>query len=279
MDTDIGQVNMENFQGQVAIVTGGSTGLGKAIAETLGRQGASVVIASRNPENLAGAQSDLLAKGIKVITVQTDVRIPEQVDNLVEKTLHAYGRIDLLVNNAAGNFAVPSENLTVNGWNAVVGIVLNGTWFCSSAVGKVMLKQGKGAILNVIATYAWSGAPGVVHSASAKAGVLAMTRTLAVEWGSRGIRVNALAPGPMATAAASKNLLFDSEDAQQKVKERIPLRRFAELDEVAKIACFLLSEDAAYINGDVLTADGGACLGRGFMDLMDAGSNSLRANK
>lgn len=258
----------KDFQGQVAIVTGGSTGLGKAIAETLAMGGASVVIASRNEENLASAQADLKAKGLNVLTIKTDVRHADQVDLMVSKTLDAYGRIDMLVNNAAGNFACASENLTVNGWNAVVGIVLNGTWYCTSSVGKVMLKQNKGSILNVIATYAYSGAPGVVHSAAAKAGVLAMTRTLAVEWGGRGIRVNALAPGPMATAAASKNLLFDNPEAQKKVMERIPVKRFAELDEIAQIASFLLSEKAAYINGDVLTADGGACLPRGFMDLM-----------
>ena len=267
-----------NFQGQVAIVTGGSTGLGRAIAEELLRAGASVVIASRSEENLSSADTYLKSLGLTVDTVQTDVRYPEQVERMVATTLEKYGRIDILVNNAAGNFAVPSEKLTVNGWNAVVGIVLNGTWYCSSAVGKVMLKQGHGSILNVIATYAWSGAPGVVHSAAAKAGVLAMTRTLAVEWGSRGLRVNALAPGPMITEAASKNLLFDNEEAKAQVIERIPSRRFANLDEIAKIARFLLSTEAAYINGDVLTADGGACLGRGFLDLM-ANSNSFRTNK
>lgn len=270
---------MNKFHDQVAIVTGGSTGLGKAIAEHLGKGGAKVVIASRSLENLEKAKSDLKAKGIDVTTVQTDVRHPEQVEALVETTLKKFGRIDLLVNNAAGNFAVPSENLSVNGWNAVVGIVLNGTWYCTSTVGKVMLKQGKGSILNVIATYAWSGAPGVVHSAAAKAGVLAMTRTLAVEWGARGIRVNALAPGPMATEAASKNLLFDSEDAKAQVMDRIPVRRFAELDEIANIAGFLLSDEAAYINGDVLTADGGACLGRGFMDLMNLAQLDSRSAK
>lgn len=267
----------KEFQGQVAIVTGGSTGLGKAMAEDLAKAGATVVIASRNEENLSSAKSDLKAKGLDIKTIQTDVRHVDQVESMVAQTVSEYGRIDMLVNNAAGNFAVPSEKLTVNGWNAVVGIVLNGTWYCTSAVAKVMLEQKKGTILNVIATYAWSGAPGVVHSAAAKAGVLAMTRTLAVEWGARGIRVNALAPGPMVTEAASKNLLFDSEEAKKKVIDRIPARRFAELDEIAKIATFLLSEKAAYINGDVLTADGGACLGRGFMDLMP--SDALRANK
>jgi NAD(P)-dependent dehydrogenase (short-subunit alcohol dehydrogenase family) len=267
----------KEFQGQVAIVTGGSTGLGKAIAEQLAKSGATVIIASRSEENLSSAKADLKTKGLDVKTIQTDVRHFDQVESMVAQSLSEYGRIDLLVNNAAGNFAVPSEKLTVNGWNAVVGIVLNGTWYCTSAVAKVMLEQKKGAILNVIATYAWSGAPGVVHSAAAKAGVLAMTRTLAVEWGARGIRVNALAPGPMVTEAASKNLLFDSVEAKKKVIDRIPLKRFGELDEIAKIATFLLSDKAAYINGDVLTADGGACLGRGFMDLMP--SDALRANK
>ncbi|MBX9877041.1 MAG: 2,4-dienoyl-CoA reductase [Candidatus Obscuribacterales bacterium] len=267
-----------HFTGQTAIITGGSTGLGKAIAEELGKSGAQVVIASRNEKNLSSAKEDLKSKGIEATTIQTDVRHPEQVEKMVAQTMERFGRIDMLINNAAGNFAVPSEELTVNGWNAVVGIVLNGTWYCTSAVAKVMLEQKKGTILNIIATYAWAGAPGVVHSAAAKAGVLAMTRTLAVEWGHRGIRVNAFAPGPMITEAASKNLLFDNAEAKQKVIDRIPARRFAELDEMAKIAGFLLSDQAAYINGDVLTADGGACLGRGFMDLME-NSQSLRANK
>jgi NAD(P)-dependent dehydrogenase (short-subunit alcohol dehydrogenase family) len=262
------------FEGQVAIVTGGGTGLGKAMALNLARNGAKVVIASRKLENLNPAKEEIakVTKAEQVIACQTDVRDPEQVQNLINQTKEKFGRIDILINNAAGNFAVPSEKLTPNGWKAVVEIVLNGTWFCSSIAGQEMIKQGSGCILNIIATYAWTGAPGVVHSASAKAGVLAMTRTLAAEWGHYGIRVNAFAPGAMVTEAASKNLLFDTEKAQEQVRKKIPLGRVTSVEEMAELAAFLCSPKAAFITGDVMTADGGNWLGRGFMDLMEHAS-------
>lgn len=260
------------FEGKVAIVTGGGTGLGKAMALKLARSGAKVVIASRKMENLDPAKEEIAKTGAEVIACQTDVRIPEQVQNLVDQTKEKFGRIDILINNAAGNFAVPSEKLTPNGWKAVVEIVLNGTWFCSSIAGQEMIKQGSGTILNIIATYAWTGAPGVVHSASAKAGVLAMTRTLAAEWGRYGIRVNALAPGAMVTEGASKNLLFDTDKAQEQVRKKIPLGRVTSVEEIAELAAFLCSTQSAFITGDCMTADGGNWLGRGFMDLMELNS-------
>jgi NAD(P)-dependent dehydrogenase (short-subunit alcohol dehydrogenase family) len=187
----------------------------------------------------------------------------------MKATVEKFGRIDILINNAAGNFLIPSEKLTPNGWNAVVRIVLDGTWFCSSVAGKQMIEQGGGCILNIIATYAWTGAPGVVHSASAKAGVLAMTRTLAAEWGRYGIRVNALAPGAMVTEGASKNLKFDSEEAQKLISKNVPLGRLASVDEIAELAVFLCSPKASYITGDVMTADGGAWLkSKSFLDML-----------
>lgn len=259
-----------SFAGKTAIVTGGGTGLGKEIARQFIATGANVIIASRKQENLDAAVAELSSAGSgKIVAIQTDVRHPDQVESLVRKTVEQFGGIDILVNNAAGNFVVPAEDLSVNGWNSVIGIVLNGTWYCSSFAGKQMIKQGRGAILNIIATFAWTGAPGVVHSASAKAGVLAMTRTLAAEWGQHGIRVNALAPGVMVTEGASKNLLFDAPDVQEKIKQRIPLKRFATLEEVAGLACFLCSEQAAYVTGDVMTADGGRWIGEGFLGLME----------
>lgn len=262
---------MRDFEGKVAIVTGGGTGLGKAMAISLARQGAHVVVASRNLEHLQSTVEEIAAlEGTTpAVSVQTDVRDVEQVEQLMAQVVDRFGKIDILINNAAGNFTVPSEKLTPNGWNAVVGIVLNGTWFCSSAAGKQMIKQGSGCILNIIATYAWTGAPGVVHSASAKAGVLAMTRTLAAEWGQHGIRVNALAPGVMVTGAASKNLGFATEEIQEKLKKKIPLRRLTSPDEVAEIAVFLCSDKASYITGDAVTADGGFWLsGRSFLELV-----------
>lgn len=235
----------------------------------LASRGASLVIASRTLDHLQPAAEEIYkATGATVVPIVCDVRDPEQVEKMISTTAESFGAIDVLINNAAGNFVVPSEKLTVNGWNAVIGIVLNGTWYCSSAVGRRMLDQGHGVILNIIATFAQSGAPGVVHSAAAKAGVLSMTRTLAAEWGHRGVRVNALAPGIMVTEGASKNLLFDSLEVQQKLAQGVPLRRLATIEEVAKLAAFLCSDDASYITGDVMTADGGRSLNTGFMELM-----------
>lgn len=260
-----------DFDGKVAIVTGGGTGLGKAMALAMAKRGAQLVVASRNPENLQVAVNEIAAieGAAPAVSVQTDVRNVEQVEQLMSQTVERFGKIDVLINNAAGNFAVPSEKLTPNGWNAVVGIVLNGTWFCSSAAGKQMIQQGSGCILNIIATYAWTGAPGVVHSASAKAGVLAMTRTLAAEWGQYGIRVNALAPGVMVTDAASKNLGFATEEIQEKLKKKIPVKRLTSPEEIAEVAVFLCSDKAGYITGDAITADGGFWLsGRSFLELV-----------
>lgn len=264
-----------DFQGQTAIITGGGTGLGKDIAMELSARGANVVIASRTMEHLEPTAEWIRARtGGKVLPVQTDVRDPEQVQAMIDRTWSEFGAIDVLVNNAAGNFVVPAEKLSANGWNTVINIVLNGTWYCSSAAGKKMIEQGHGCILNIIATFAWTGAPGVVHSASAKAGVMAMTRTLAGEWGQHNIRVNALAPGVMVTEGASKNLLYDNPEAQKKILSGIPLRRFASTEEIARICGFLCSKDAAYISGDVITADGARWLGDGFTDLMGATANS-----
>ena len=257
----------KEYAGKVAIVTGGGTGLGRSIAIKLAQQGAKVVIASRKQEHLDTTAAEITAFGGEVLTFSFDVREPAQVEALVKATLERFGKIDILVNNAAGNFVVPADKLTPNGWNAVIGIVLNGTWYCTSAVGKEMIKQGHGSILNIVANYAWSGYPCVVHSAAAKAGVLNMTRTLAVEWGYKGLRVNALAPGTMPSKGASGNLNFALAWAQKKIAEAVPLGRLTDSDEMAELALFLLSDKAAYVNGEVFTADGGAWLPRGFLDL------------
>lgn len=256
----------KEFAGKVAIITGGGTGLGRSIALSLASKGAKVVIASRNVEHLDKTAAEIKALGGEVMTHSFDVRNPEQVDAMVNAVLQRWGQIDILVNNAAGNFVIPAEELTPNGWNAVIGIVLNGTWYCTSAVGKHMISRGQGSILNIVANYAWSGYPGVVHSAAAKAGVLNMTRTLAVEWGYKGLRINALAPGTMPSQAASKNLKFAAEWVQKKIRAAVPLGRLTDADEMAELGVFLLSDQAAYINGEVLTADGGQWLPRGFLD-------------
>lgn len=259
----------KDFAGQVAIITGGGTGLGRAIALNLARRGASVVLASRTAEHLNSTAAEIAAFGGTALAIPTDVREPEQVEAMVRQTMEKFGKIDILVNNAAGNFLIPAEKLTPNGWKAVVGIVLNGTWFCSSIAGKEMLKQGRGSIVNIVANYADSGCPGVVHSAAAKAGVLSLTRTLAAEWGPQGIRVNALAPGAMVTENASKNLLYNTPAMQEKIRTRIPLRRLTSDEEMAQLVVFLCTKDAEYITGSFTVADGGQWLPRGFQELQD----------
>jgi NAD(P)-dependent dehydrogenase (short-subunit alcohol dehydrogenase family) len=246
---------------QVVIITGGSSGMGKAMAKNFLEKGAHVVITGRNVERLEEARQSLERYGGKVLPIQMDVRDPEKVQLMVDESVKTFGRIDHLINNAAGNFICPAEDLSINGWNAVIDIVLNGTWYCSQAVGKHWINtQTKGSILNIVATYAWGAAAGVIHSACAKSGVLTMTRTLAVEWGEKyGIRANAIAPGPIEnTGGADK--LFGSNEALQRTIESVPLGRVGRPEEIAHLAAFLLSPNADYINGDCITMDGGQWL-------------------
>ena len=252
----------EMLKGRVAVVTGGGTGIGLAVAKRLGALGARIVIGSRNSANLEAGSAELRHAGLDPLTVQIDVRNAEQVDELVERTVKHFGHIDILVNNAAGNFICPAEDLSINGWNAVVGIVLNGTFYCSRAVGRQMIHQGRGgAIVSILANYVWTGSAGTVHSAAAKAGVMSMTQTLAVEWARHDIRVNAVAPGPIESPGAAKQL-WNSAEAVERITAAVPLKRWGKPEDVADAVAFLVSEHAGYITGEVLTIDGGAWLGR-----------------
>lgn len=252
-----------SFEGKVAVVTGGGTGIGLAIATRLAVLGARVVIASRSREHLEPAANAIREQAGREDAGrfhEVDVRDPDSVEKLASFVTEELGRVDLLVNNAAGNFIAKAEELTPNGWNAVIGIVLNGTFYCTAAFGRKMIAQGEGgAILNVIANYAWTGAPGVVHSASAKAGVMTMTQTLAVEWARYKIRVNAIAPGPVHTEGASEKL-FPNHQVQEGIRRTIPLRRFANLEEVANASAYLLSDYSSYVTGEKLVIDGGQWL-------------------
>src|SRR5699024_8469550 len=250
------------LKNKTVVVTGGSSGMGKAMAQRFADEGANVVITGRDIEKLEAAKKEMVetASG-KLSYVQMDVRNPDDAERMVQETVETFGRIDHLVNNAAGNFVVLAEDLSVNGWNAVIDIVLNGTFYCSKAVGDYWIKENiKGSIINMVATYAWDAGAGVVHSAAAKAGVLSLTRTLAVEWGTRyGIRSNAIAPGPIERTGGADKLML-SEDMAERTRESIPLQRFGTPEEIAGLAKFLLSKEAAYINGEVVTMDGGQWL-------------------
>ncbi|MBS4172322.1 2,4-dienoyl-CoA reductase [Bacillus sp. FJAT-49736] len=249
------------MQDKVVIITGGSSGMGKYMAQKFAQDGASVVITGRNIERLQTVKQELEKINPNILTVQMDVRNHEDVVRMVEEANARFGKIDYLVNNAAGNFICPAEKLSINGWNSVINIVLNGTFYCSHAVGNYWIEKGiKGSMINMVATYAWNAGPGVIHSAAAKAGVLSLTRTLAVEWGRKfGIRVNAIAPGPIdKTGGAEK--LWESEEAANRTLNSVPLGRLGTPEEIADLASFLFSEKAAYINGECITMDGGQWL-------------------
>lgn len=256
----------KTLDGRVAIITGGGTGIGFAIADEYARLGTKLVLASRNPEHLEPAAQALRAKysEAQVLTVVTDVRVPEQVDHLCEKTLQQFGSIDILVNNAAGNFICPAEKLSPNGWNAVVNIVLNGSFYCSRAAGLHMIASGRGGnILNLVATYAWTGGPGTIHSACAKAGVVCMTRTLAVEWARYRVRVNAIAPGPVETPGAGGKL-WATPEVRTAMLKAVPRGRIGTPEEIARASAYLVSDYADFITGEVMVMDGGQWLGKGM---------------
>ena len=248
---------------RTVLVTGGGTGLGKATAIRFGADGDRVAICGRREPVLAEAAEAIRKAGAKeVATFVCDVRYDDDVAKMAAALHSAWGPLDVLVNNAAGNFVCPAEKLSPNGWKAVIEIVLNGTFFCSSAFGRAMIeahaKDGLGrSMVNVVADYAWGAGPGVIHSASAKAGVLAMTRTLAVEWARHGIRANTVSPGPFRSDGTDKNLWLD-EKLEKEVLDSVPLRRYTTAAEVAESIAFLADESkAAYITGACLPVDGG----------------------
>jgi NAD(P)-dependent dehydrogenase (short-subunit alcohol dehydrogenase family) len=248
------------LKGKTIIITGGGSGLGKSMAARFGELGANLVIASRRQQVIQDAADELRNTGAEVLGLTCDVRDVASVQTLVDRTKKQFGTIDVLLNNAAGNFISPTENLSPNGFKVVVDIVLHGTFNCTHAVGKEMIANGGGSILNIVTTYAWTGSGYVVPSAAAKAGVLAITRSLAVEWAKYGIRSNAIAPGPFPTKGAWSRLAPPGLGIEKKMKNRIPLKRFGEHIELANLASYLISDEAGYINGEVVTIDGGEWL-------------------
>ena len=220
------------LKNKTIIITGGGTGLGKSMATRFGELGANLVLTSRRQEVLDEAASDINDKtGAEILTVSTDIRHSDQVTEMVKKAMDKFGKIDCLLNNAAGNFISPTENLSENAFRTIIDIVLVGTFNCTQAAGKAMRDSGGGVILNIVTTYAFTGSGYVVPSACAKSGVLAMTRSLAVEWAKYGIRTNAIAPGPFPTKGAWKRLVPPGLNIEKKMMERVPLKRFGEHDE------------------------------------------------
>ena len=250
------------FAGETALVTGGGTGLGLQISRGLAALGARVVVASRNQAHHEPLLEEASKRGWEVESHAFDVREPDQCSHLIDGIVESHGRLHHLVNNAAGNFVCPTHRLSANAWRAVLSIVLDGTFYCSKYAGVHMLKAGGGTQLNIVATYAWTGMPGVAHSASAKSGVLTLTKTLAAEWASHKVRVNAVAPGPFASEGAKDNLWPDDE-VEKQIRDNVPMGRFATTEEVAAQCLWLMSPACAYVTGDCLTIDGGLSLAAG----------------
>jgi NAD(P)-dependent dehydrogenase (short-subunit alcohol dehydrogenase family) len=248
------------LRGKRALITGGGTGLGKAMAKRYLELGASVYICGRREKVLQGTCEELSALG-PIQGISCDVRYVPEVEQCIER-IWSEGPLDILVNNAAGNFLARTEELSPQAWEAVIGIVLFGTIHMTMACGKRWLAAKQhGTVLNIVTTYSSSGAGSgyVVPSAVSKAGVQALTRSLAAEWGPRGIRLNAIAPGPIPTEGAFSRLL-PRKELEQHAIDRIPLRRFGTSDELANLAAFLVSDGAGYIHGEVVTMDGGEWL-------------------
>ena len=247
--------------GRVAVVTGGGTGIGLVVARELAEHGADVVLAARDGARLAAAAESIsAATGRRALGVSTDVADMDSVKALFKTVDAAFGRVDVLVNGAAANFVRPSEALTSVRWRKVIDIVLNGTFHCSSEAGRRMLARGEGSIVSLIASYAWTGAPGFAPSASAKAGVLALTRTLGVEWAPRGVRVNAVCPGLIDTPQ-SRERLWPEPWMRETLLDGVPARRFGAEADVASAVLYLVAPETGYVSGEVLAVDGGSSVG------------------
>lgn len=252
------------------IVTGGGTGLGRSMAAYFLKLGANVVICSRRLEVLEKTASELTTEtGGQVLPVACDVRRTEEIENVISKAIEKFGKVDVLVNNSAGNFISPTERLSYKAVDTVVDIVLRGTYYFTLALGKYWIDNNiKGTVLNISTTYAWTGSGWVVPSAMAKAGVLAMTKSLAFEWANHGIRLNAIAPGPFPTKGAWDRL-FPKELAEKfSFENRIPLQRVGDHQELANLAAYLVSDFSSYITGEVITLDGGEVLSAGQFNFL-----------
>lgn len=267
------------FAGRVIVVTGGGTGLGRAMAERAASLGAKVGLIGRTADTLAETATAITDKGGTAAFATCDVRDAARVTQAFDEIEAVLGPMDSLINNAAGNFLSASEDLSANAFNSVIQIVLNGTFHCTQDFGRRLIaSKRRGSIINIVTTYAWTGSPFVLPSACAKAGVLAMTRSLAVEWATYGIRCNAIAPGPIPTDGAFSRLMAGGTGMEEEARKRIPAGRFGRPDEIADLATYLMSPQAEWITGDVITLDGGEWLQSGgeFAGLVQYDRSALK---
>ena len=260
-----GMLKSGSLKNKTIIVTGGGTGLGRSMGKYFLELGANLVITSRKLEVLQKTAAEMMAEtGGKVLAIACDVRKYEEVENVIKATEKEFGQVHGILNNAAGNFISPTERLSHRAFDIVVDIVLKGTYYTTLAAGKNWIaKKQPGTFLNIVTTYAWTGSGYVVPSACSKAGVLALTRSLAVEWAKYNIRSNAIAPGPFPTEGAWSRLLPGDLVKKFDPAQRIPLKRVGEHQELANLAAYLMSDFSGYINGEVITIDGGEWLRNG----------------
>jgi len=258
------------LEGKTIIITGGGTGLGKSMATYFLKLGANIVICSRRLEVIESTAKELEElTGGKILAVACDVRKTDQIENVIAKAIEKFGSVNGLVNNSAGNFISPTERLSYKAVDTVVDIVLRGTYYFTLALGKYWIENKiKGNVLNISTTYAWTGSGWVVPSAMAKAGVLAMTKSLAFEWADHGIRLNAIAPGPFPTKGAWDRLFPEELAKKFSFENRIPLQRVGDHQELTNLAAYLISDFSSYMTGEVITLDGGEVLAAGQFNFL-----------
>ncbi len=246
------QIDLSN---KVAIITGGATGIGKATALEFAQAGADVVIASRKQANLDKTAEEIRALGRQCLAIATDVRIPEQVDNMVKQTVDKFGKLDILVNNAGASFVSPAEKISPNGWDTVININLKGTFLCSRAAGLVMIPQKKGKIVNIASIAGVSGDPGMAHYGAAKAGIINLTRSLSLEWAKYDINVNAIAPGFIETEGVKAQMILTPEELERQ-KNLSRLEKAGQPEDIAHMVIFLASELSNHITGETFIVGG-----------------------
>lgn len=253
------------LQDKVAIITGGGTGIGKEVANQLGSVGANLVIAGRREEVLKETEEEFAGKGYRVLSVPMDIRDPEQAQLLVERAVDRFGKIDILINNAGGQFPKRVEELSPNGWDAVIRTNLNGTFYVTQAVGKMMIKQGTGgAITNMLVSFLHRGAPGIAHSVAARNGVFGLMKNLALEWAQHRIRVNSIGAGLFVTEGMKEEMASADPNFIDNTIQAVPLRRGGDIKELGWLATYLSCQASDYITGEFIIIDGGNSLGHGI---------------